>query len=188
MWKVLLPLGLLLVVVLLQLKRTEGFYGGRASYSGSKSHDASGNNMDASGNCVDASGNPTDASGCPVKKSSTSNTITLTIADLLALFSASSSSATTTTTTPAATPAATATAPSGTDFYNKIRPSLIKDIKNAVDDELDEQDGGDSGCNGGSSPSMMQGAELNNALKNIQYSQEFIRKDSIPCYGCSLPS
>lgn len=188
MWKVLLPLGLLLVVVLLQLKRTEGFYGGRASYSGSKSHDASGNNVDASGNCVDASGNPTDASGCPVKKSSTSNTITLTIADLLALFSASSSSATTTTTTAAAIPAATAKAPSGTDFYNKIRPSLIKDIKNAVDDELDEQDDGDSGCNGGCSPSMMQGAELNNALKNIQYSQEFIRKDSIPCYGCSLPS
>ena len=36
------------------------------------------------------------------------------------------------------------------------------------------------------SPSLQQGTDFSSAQNNIQYNQEYIRKDSIPCYACSL--
>jgi hypothetical protein len=36
------------------------------------------------------------------------------------------------------------------------------------------------------SPSLQQGTDFSTAQNNIQYNQEYIRKDSIPCYACSL--
>jgi hypothetical protein len=36
------------------------------------------------------------------------------------------------------------------------------------------------------SPSIQQGNDFSTAQNNLQYNQEYIRKDSIPCYACNL--
>jgi hypothetical protein len=145
--------------------------------------DASGNVVDASGNAVDASGNTVSTRG--------SGTINLSLADLITLFG---STATGTPTPPAVTPpsnnpAASTTA--GQDFYNQFRPMLLDDINNAIEAKAavaptmpvnlaTMED--DASC----SPALQQGTDFSSAQNNIQYNQEYIRKDSIPCYACSL--
>ena len=140
---------------------------------------------DASGNAVDASGNAVTTRG--------TGTINLSLADLITLFG---STATGTSAPPAATPpsnnpAASTTA--GQDFYNQFRPMLLDDINKAIEAKatvapatvaapvtttVEE----DVSC----SPSLQQGTDFSTAQNNIQYNQEYIRKDSIPCYACSL--
>jgi hypothetical protein len=94
--------------------------------------------------------------------------ITMSLSDLLALFSGATAAAATGTTaaaagtsssSAAASPAATANGYSYQDLYTQLRPSILADIK-----ELD------SNC----------------ASAALQQGQDYIRKDSIPCYGCSL--
>jgi hypothetical protein len=92
----------------------------------------------------------------------------MSLSDLLALFSGATAAAATGTTaaaagtsspSAAASPAATANGYSYQDLYTQLRPSILADIK-----ELD------SNC----------------ASAALQQGQDYIRKDSIPCYGCSL--
>jgi hypothetical protein len=142
--------------------------------------DASGNVVDASGNILDASGNTVSTRG--------SGTINLSLADLITLFG---STATGTPTPPAVTPPSNnpiASTTAGQDFYNQFRPMLLDDINKAIEAKattapmmpvtVEE----DASC----SPSLQQGTDFSSAQNNIQYNQEYIRKDSIPCYACSL--
>ena len=137
---------------------------------------------DASGNSVDASGNavPTASSGL----------INLTLADLIALFgsTATGTSAPPKAATPSNNPATSTTA--GQDFYNQFRPMLLDDINKAIEAKATTAPASaatatteaDTSC----SPSLQQGTDFSTAQNNIQYNQEYIRKDSIPCYACSL--
>lgn len=138
---------------------------------------------DASGNAVDASGNAVTTRG--------SGTINLSLADLITLFG---STATGTSAPPAATPPSNNPAPSttaGQDFYNQFRPMLLDDINKAIEAKATTAPAtvaapatveDDVSC----SPSLQQGTDFSSAQNNIQYNQEYIRKDSIPCYACSL--
>jgi hypothetical protein len=91
--------------------------------------------------------------------------------------------------TPSNNPASTSTA--GQDFYNQFRPMLLDDINKAIEAKATApapaatataQTEADTSC----SPSLQQGTDFSTAQNNIQYNQEYIRKDSIPCYACSL--
>jgi hypothetical protein len=139
---------------------------------------------DASGNAVDASGNAVTTRG--------TGTINLSLADLITLFGSTATG--TSAPPPAATPPSNNPAPSttaGQDFYNQFRPMLLDDINKAIEAKatvapatvavpvtVEE----DVSC----SPSLQQGTDFSTAQNNIQYNQEYIRKDSIPCYACSL--
>ena len=139
---------------------------------------------DASGNAVDASGNAVTTRG--------TGTINLSLADLITLFGSTATG--TSAPPPAATPPSNNPAPSttaGQDFYNQFRPMLLDDINKAIEAKatvtpaimpvpITVED--DASC----SPSLQQGTDFSSAQNNIQYNQEYIRKDSIPCYACSL--
>jgi hypothetical protein len=97
--------------------------------------------------------------------------------------------------TPANNPAASTT--SGQDFYNQFRPMLLDDINTAVKAQMGAASTGGTGGTGGTatttgttttacSPSIQQGNDFSTAQNNLQYNQEYIRKDSIPCYACNL--
>jgi len=138
---------------------------------------------DASGNAVDASGNTVN--------SPRSGVINLSLADLITLFG---STATGTSAPPAAKPPSnnpTASTTAGQDFYNQFRPMLLDDINKAIEAKAtvipstsatSSTTEADTSC----SPSLQQGTDFSTAQNNIQYNQEYIRKDSIPCYACSL--
>jgi hypothetical protein len=141
----------------------------------------------------DASGNATDASGNTVNTPS-SGMINLSLSDLITLFG---STATGTSAPPAAAaapsnnPAPTSTA--GQDFYNQFRPMLLDDINKAIEAKAIASPTTSTTTASGStqsdtscSPSLQQGTDFSTAQNNIQYNQEYIRKDSIPCYACSL--
>jgi hypothetical protein len=143
-----------------------------------------GTRRDASGNAVDASGNAVTTRG--------TGTINLSLADLITLFGSTATG--TSAPPPAATPPSNNPAPSttaGQDFYNQFRPMLLDDINKAIEAKatvapaimpvpITVED--DASC----SPSLQQGTDFSSAQNNIQYNQEYIRKDSIPCYACSL--
>jgi hypothetical protein len=141
----------------------------------------------------DASGNPTDASGNTVNRPS-SGMINLSLSDLITLFG---STATGTSAPPAAAappsnnPSPTSTA--GQDFYNQFRPMLLDDINKAIEAKIiatpttsTTTASGSTQSDTSCSPSLQQGTDFSTAQNNIQYNQEYIRKDSIPCYACSL--
>jgi hypothetical protein len=225
MWKLLVPLLILLVVALIGVNTYENY----VSYSGNL-YDSSGNivgnigenRVDPSGNILDSSGNVLgnlSQTGANTAGTAKSGLITLSLTDLIALIGKSSMSSGTTTTvksttgsTGATTGATTgstgstgATGTTGTttgsagvttttnnviDMYNQIKPSLISDISNAVRTGITgapytpaaPMRGG-----GVCSDSSAQGAELQSAQSTMIDSNDYIRKDSIPCYGCSLP-
>lgn len=224
MWKLLVPLLILLVVALIGVNTYENY----VSYSGNL-YDSSGNivgnigenRVDPSGNILDSSGNVLgnlSQTGANTAGTAKSGLITLSLTDLIALIGKSSmSSATTTTkgttgvgtttgvgattgTTVATAGATVAKGTTGTgvttttnnviDMYNQIKPSLISDISNAVRTGITGAPytpaapmiGG-----GVCSDSSAQGAELQSAQSTMIDSNDYIRKDSIPCYGCSLP-
>ena len=130
-----------------------------------------------------------DASGNAVPKGG-SGVINLSLADLIALFgsTATGTSAPPTAATPSNNPATSTTA--GQDFYNQFRPMLLDDINKAIEAKATTAPASaatatteaDTSC----SPSLQQGTDFSTAQNNIQYNQEYIRKDSIPCYACSL--
>lgn len=133
-----------------------------------------------------------------------SSKITLTLADLMALYGfstagkTSSASASTDTgvtgsssDTATATAAATGTsAQSAKDFYEEIKPSLLDDIRTTISKQFAGSPysslGPMSAGYDGSSAACAQGNELSHATRNVVDSNDYIRKDSIPCYGCSL--
>lgn len=173
MWKVLGPLILLVIVLLFQLQLRETFV-------------TTGSSTDASGNIVDASGNIV---------TSGASTISLTLADLLNLFKTSSTAtageaATTgtktmlyysqTTSAPTPTPAAstataTVTSPSSVTGGSSVEGTSSSSIAGSPYTPSAPIPNGEL-C----SDSAAQGVEFQNAL------QGYIKKDEIPCYGCTL--
>jgi len=70
---------------------------------------------------------------------------------------------------------------------------LLDDINTAVKAQMGAASTGGTGGTGGTtadttacSPSIQQGNDFSTAQNNLQYNQEYIRKDSIPCYACNL--
>ena len=171
MWTVLAPLLIFVVVLLFQLgKQRENFQ------------------TDASGNVLDASGNIIDASGAPVP--STSTNIQLTFSDLLKLFKASTSTIETKKPTlKEAIQEVVAKRPdTPTQLYEKLRPSVLLDIKSQLQGAPFEPAVpilSSTGCDM-SSDSIAQGVEMMDAKSSLENNSDYIRKDSIPCYGCSL--
>lgn len=185
MWKVLAPIILLVIVLLLQLQLQEAFVTNSTS---------------------DASGNITDASGTPLSQS-TKPTISLTLAELLSLFKATASTPTpmatektggstttlvyTSTTTnpaeptastPSSFPSASMVSSSSTESSNGApNASNVGGIMNTMlqgspYSPAKPLPNDSAPC----SDSAAQGVEFQNAL------QDYIRKDEIPCYGCTL--
>lgn len=136
----------------------------------------------------------TDASGNEI-----SSNITLSLADLMTLFSLAKVSSTPATTTPTTTTSTETTTPTTSstpsidakDFYNQMRPSLLSDVSDIVSTKLAgapfvpptpvKSEG--SSCD---SDSMAQGVEFVDAKVSLEDNSDYIRKDSIPCYNCSL--
>ena len=135
----------------------------------------------------------TDASGNTVNTAGT-GTINLSLSDLITLFGSTISG----TSKPPAAPPTSANNPAasttaGQDFYNQFRPMLLDDINTAVKAQMGAVSTGGTGGTGGTtidttacSPSIQQGNDFSTAQNNLQYNQEYIRKDSIPCYACNL--
>jgi hypothetical protein len=171
MWTVLAPLLIFVVVLLFQLgKQKENFQ------------------TDASGNTLDASGNVVDASGSPV--SSPATNIQLTFSDLLKLFKASTPTiqAKTPTLKEAIQEVVAKTPETPSQLYEKLRPSVLLDIKSQLQGapfEPADPIPSSSGC-GMSSDSIAQGVEMMDAKSSLENNADYIRKDSIPCFGCSL--
>ena len=75
--------------------------------------------------------------------------------------------------------------------YNSMRDDIMKDIRQTVKDEmLSKQfsDGGeviDDSCI--DSVSAQQGADFMRYIPG-KNPDDYIRKDSVPCYGCSIPT
>ncbi len=169
MWKVLIPIILLVVALLFQLQVRESF----------------------TTTTTDASGNPTDASGNVTKPAS--STITLSLADLLSLFKASAGAGTGTTTSGTTTGGTTSTM-----FYTTTTTTPPTTASSATAGSAagagSTVDGVSSSNLSGSpyepslpipseapcSDAAAQGVEFQNAL------QDYIKKDEIPCYGCTL--
>lgn len=136
----------------------------------------------------------TDASG-----NALSSNITLSLSDLMTLFSLAKTTtpttpttttpSTDTTTTPSSTSTSTPLDP--TEFYNKIRPTLLSDVSDIVKNKIAGSpyspptpvSSQGSSCN---SDSMAQGVEFADAKVSLEDNSDYIRKDSIPCYNCSL--
>ena len=138
-----------------------------------------------------------DASGNSVSTVGT-GTINLSLSDLITLFGSTISGtsappvAPLTPPTPANNPTASTTA--GQDFYNQFRPMLLDDINTAVKAQMGTTASATTGITTTTtgtdttacSPSIQQGNDFSTAQNNLQYNQEYIRKDSIPCYACNL--
>ena len=119
------------------------------------------------------------------------NNITLSLTDLLSLIGSTTGSSGSTTPTPAPTQPVVIQAPGiDSQFYSSFKNDLLTDVRQAVQDELI------------SNPLASQGTVLNDSCIDSFSSQQgkdflkyvpgknpndYIRKDSIPCYGCSLP-
>ena len=144
--------------------------------------DASGNTVDASGNEVDASGNTVDASG---------NLITLSLSDLFYALRFGNTTTETTTTTPIVLPASTTNSSFSEEEKNRLSKDIAKSVKDQILSDRSLQPvvpastdscANDSAC---VSDSCSQGADyMSGAPFNAN---DYIRKDSIPCYGCTLP-
>lgn len=121
--------------------------------------------------------------------------ISLSLTDLLSLIGTS-------TTTPPSAPSATPIVINqggGGDYsyYNKMKKAILGDVRQTVRDEL--LNGSlsainSSGCNGDTitdscidSFSDQQGADFMRFIPG-KNPADYIRKDSVPCYGCSVPN
>ena len=131
----------------------------------------------------DASGN-SDASG----------NISLSVADLLALLGSGAAAQTPSTST-SQQPIIVQTPSSGgldATFYNSIKSDLLSDVKQTVRDELVNNP---LATNAGSTLddtcidnfASQQGTDWMRYVPG-KNPNDYIRKDSIPCYGCSVPS
>ena len=139
---------------------------------------------------VDASG--ADTSG---------NIISLSLSDLITILSGSAASAQaapapTTTIIQQPAPADAAKAPAGSEpsldsqFYNSLRGDLLKDVRMTVRDQLKQQSAGSQTVLTDScidSVADQQGADWMRYIPG-KNPADYIRKDSIPCYGCSIPT
>jgi hypothetical protein len=120
--------------------------------------------------------------------------IKLSLTDLLSLIGTST---TTPTTTPSATPIVINQGGGDYSYYNKMKKAILGDVRQTVRDEL--LNGSlsainSSGCSGDTitdscidSFSDQQGADFMRFIPG-KNPADYIRKDSVPCYGCSVPN
>jgi hypothetical protein len=120
--------------------------------------------------------------------------ISLSLTDLLSLIGTST---TTPTATPSATPIVINQGGGDYSYYNKMKKAILGDVRQTVRDEL--LNGSlsainSSGCNGDTitdscidSFSDQQGADFMRFIPG-KNPADYIRKDSVPCYGCSVPN
>ena len=120
--------------------------------------------------------------------------ISLSLTDLLSLIGTST---TTPTSTPSATPIVINQGGGDYSYYNKMKKAILGDVRQTVRDEL--LNGSlsainSSGCNGDTitdscidSFSDQQGADFMRFIPG-KNPADYIRKDSVPCYGCSVPN
>lgn len=169
MWKVLAPLIVLVIVLLIQLQVSESFV--TSSTITLTTKDASGNTIDSSGNVV-----TTTSTSAP-----TASTISLTLADLLALFKAATPPPPVPSPPPA--PILVPTPPSSNDIYNQIQPKLMNDVQGIMSTYMSGSPYTPAAPIPSTAPcsdAAAQGCEYQDALK------DYIKKDEIPCYGCTL--
>jgi hypothetical protein len=121
------------------------------------------------------------------------NRITLSVSDLLALVGSGLGSSGSTSTTPTTNPVIVQ-APGGLDatFYNSIKSDLLSDVKETVRSELLNNplatSAGsvlDDGCI--DNFAAQQGTDWMKYVPG-KNPNDYIRKDSIPCYGCTVPT
>jgi hypothetical protein len=125
---------------------------------------------------------------------SSGSRISLSLTDLLSLIGTST---TTPTATPSATPIVINQGGGDYSYYNKMKKAILGDVRQTVRDEL--LNGSlsainSSGCNGDTitdscidSFSDQQGADFMRFIPG-KNPADYIRKDSVPCYGCSVPN
>ena len=132
---------------------------------------------------VDASGN----------KDSSGNMITLSLADLFSLIGPASSTPTSTTTIiqPSTSAAGTPESSLDSQFISDLKGTILSDVRKTVRDTL-QKSGAGAGSGGTvltdsciDSVANQQGAEFMRYIPG-KNPADYIRKDSIPCYGCSL--
>jgi hypothetical protein len=118
------------------------------------------------------------------------NNITLSLTDLLSLIGSTTSSGSSTPPPPPQQPVVIQAPGIDSQFYTSFKSELLSDVRQAVQDEMI------------SNPLASQGTVLEDScidsfsgqqgkdfLKYVpgKNPNDYIRKDSIPCYGCSLP-
>ena len=121
--------------------------------------------------------------------------ISLSLTDLLSLIGKSKT--TTPSSTPSATPIVINQGGGDYSYYNKMKKAILGDVRQTVRDEL--LNGSlsainSSGCSGDTisdscidSFSDQQGADFMRFIPG-KNPADYIRKDSVPCYGCSVPN
>ena len=111
----------------------------------------------------------------------TSGNITLSLSDLMSLLGSGTSVTSLTDTKK----------PVVGNSYKEMRSEIIKDVKQAVKDEMlqkqfsDETTILDDSCI--DSFSAQQGSDFMKYIPG-KNPDDYIRKDSVPCYGCSIPT
>ena len=111
-----------------------------------------------------------------------SGNITLSLSDLMTLIGYGSST--------------TAATPTITDIslthgsYNKIRDEIRSDVKQAVRDEMLAKQFSDETVLDDSCMDSFSAQQGSDFMKYIpgKNPDDYIRKDSVPCYGCSIPT
>ena len=138
---------------------------------------------------VDASGSNVDSSG---------NKITLSLSDLFTLLGGGSQTTTTTSTVPAHTHSNSEESETTFDqqFYTNLKTNILSDVRETVRDTL-QSSGGGAGAAANAGPVLtdscinsvadQQGADFMRYIPG-KNPADYIRKDSIPCYGCSIPT
>lgn len=133
---------------------------------------------------VDASGSTVDASG---------GYITLSLVDLLSLFrstSTSTSSDTSTSSSSSSTETATEeteSSPLDQQFITDLRNSIVSDVRDSMREQLQQQGSKNPVLTDSCIDSVanQQGSDWMRYIPG-KNPADYIRKDSIPCYGCSL--
>jgi len=85
-------------------------------------------------------------------------------------------------------PSASSTKPTNQDqtsAYLGLKPTILSDVKESVNDQLSGSPL--AAAFGSSSPSTAQGNLFVQSIPGKSPADDYIRKDSIPCYACSLP-
>ncbi len=187
-----LVIGVLALLVLVAIfLRTEGFVG-----------------VDASGSRVDASGSRVDASGSTValRQDGSGNMITLSIADLLRALSSSAERPNTVTKTAVISTSETVPPPSPSTFPRFSAPSagLSSEDEKRISATVAKQVKDSLLAERSTTPVLPTAAassgkqpESNSCAQGMDYSENspfapwndpnYVRKDSIPCWGCTLP-
>jgi hypothetical protein len=74
--------------------------------------------------------------------------------------------------------------------YKKLRDDIKKDVKKAVRDEMMEKEFSDETVLDDSCIDSFSAQQGSDFMKYIpgKNPDDYIRKDSVPCYGCSIPT